>query len=308
MPIMGKQLSDLGLFSTFEPNKIHQTMFSKIIRSFSLALSNIRSRLVHTFLSVLGIVIGVGALVAILSMIDGMEQYATSQVADTTNFNMLTVRSQTMKSVNGIRVEKDSVPHLDYKKLMALQNACSKPFKTAYISSYKSLEVREAGQDSTYGVVVAGTGHNAGTIDSLIAGRLFTVSEIENAAALTVINFNFANALLGDSLQPEKAIGKQILVQGKSLEVIGVLAKTKRQHLAMAMPITHYDSSYLAKNHPRVAIVAHTVEDVSQIQKEVGEWLEKEFPQAKDAFEISTSKNRVAQIEKGFLVFRIDMG
>ena len=47
-------------------------MLQKIFNSFALAFTSIRSNLFHTFLSVLGIVIGVAALVSILSLIDGM--------------------------------------------------------------------------------------------------------------------------------------------------------------------------------------------------------------------------------------------
>jgi putative ABC transport system permease protein len=58
-------------------------MVRRILQSFLLAFQNIRSNLFHTFLSVLGIVIGVGALVSILSLIDGMEEFARAQITQT---------------------------------------------------------------------------------------------------------------------------------------------------------------------------------------------------------------------------------
>jgi len=48
----------------------------KRIHAFKTAFRDVRKNLFHTLLSILGIVIGVGALVSILSLIDGMEQYA----------------------------------------------------------------------------------------------------------------------------------------------------------------------------------------------------------------------------------------
>ena len=51
-------------------------MIKTIFSALQLALANIRANFFHTLLSVLGIVIGVASLVAILSLIDGMEQYA----------------------------------------------------------------------------------------------------------------------------------------------------------------------------------------------------------------------------------------
>jgi putative ABC transport system permease protein len=51
-------------------------MLRNFLQSFGLAIQNIRSNLFHTFLSVLGIVISVAALVATFSLIDGLEKFA----------------------------------------------------------------------------------------------------------------------------------------------------------------------------------------------------------------------------------------
>lgn len=55
-------------------------MISKCWMSFRITCQNIRFNLLHTFLSTLGIVIGVAALITILSLIDGMANYARSQI------------------------------------------------------------------------------------------------------------------------------------------------------------------------------------------------------------------------------------
>jgi len=45
--------------------------------------------LFHTLLSVLGIVIGVAALVATFSLIDGLEKFAHGQISNQTSVNAL---------------------------------------------------------------------------------------------------------------------------------------------------------------------------------------------------------------------------
>jgi putative ABC transport system permease protein len=52
----------------------------QLIHIFQMAIRDARSNILHTILSVLGIIIGVGALVSILSLIDGMESYAREQI------------------------------------------------------------------------------------------------------------------------------------------------------------------------------------------------------------------------------------
>jgi putative ABC transport system permease protein len=75
-------------------------MFKKIVTSFLLAFENIRSHFFHTLLSILGIVIGVAALVAILSLIDGMEQFAKDQISNTTSLKSIIIRSDTYNRIN----------------------------------------------------------------------------------------------------------------------------------------------------------------------------------------------------------------
>ena len=55
-------------------------MLKKLAIALFSAFNNIRANFLHTFLSILGIVIGVAALVAILTLIDGLELYANEQI------------------------------------------------------------------------------------------------------------------------------------------------------------------------------------------------------------------------------------
>lgn len=95
-------------------------MLKKITSSFLLAFHNIRSHLFHTLLSVLGIVIGVAALVAILSLIYGMEDYANKQITETTSLKAIIIRSDVYNRVNEVRVRKDTFAIIRYADLADL--------------------------------------------------------------------------------------------------------------------------------------------------------------------------------------------
>jgi len=58
-------------------------MLKSFYTAILYALENIRTNFFHTLLSVVGITIGVAALIIILSMIDGMEDYAENQISST---------------------------------------------------------------------------------------------------------------------------------------------------------------------------------------------------------------------------------
>lgn len=92
-----------------------------------LALHNTRSNFFHTILSLLGIVIGVASLVSILSLIDGMEQYAKDELSNTTSLKAIRINSEVYKHVDGVRIRKDSVSILSYDDFLKLQSDLKLP-------------------------------------------------------------------------------------------------------------------------------------------------------------------------------------
>ena len=150
-------------------------MLRRILQSFSLAFQNIRSNFFHTFLSVLGIVIGVGALVSILSLIDGMEQYAKDQIATTTSLNNIQVHSDPFLRKDGIVIRKDSVSFLQYEDYKKIEASLTKP-ASCYFFQRIAKEVKLPNDTATSAAYVTGV---AGLKpDSLLAGRNFTSEDL----------------------------------------------------------------------------------------------------------------------------------
>ncbi len=81
----------------------------QIFKSVSIALQNIKANPLHTFLSTLGIIIGVASLVAILALGDGLEQTGREQIETTTSIQMMTLTPKTIDVVDDVRVPRDTV-------------------------------------------------------------------------------------------------------------------------------------------------------------------------------------------------------
>ncbi len=181
----------------------------KILVSFATALQNIRSHFFHTVLSILGIVIGVAALVAILSLIDGMEQYAQEQITKTTSLKAILVQTNAYKSVNEVQVRKADFGFFTPGSFATMRASLSKP-ATAYLYWRQNGEVTAKANNRKTGSVITGTSLPLHPDLKLIHGRAFTETELQNRQPVAFVNQKLARQLVGK--QPEQtAIGRQVV-------------------------------------------------------------------------------------------------
>lgn len=278
-------------------------MLKKIGESFLLAFQNIRSRFFHTLLSVLGIVIGVAALVGILSLIDGMENFAKDQIANTTSLNAIVVNSNASHTLNNVRIRKDTfgiIDHADF--LLAQKEAISKP-ATFYLLSYAAGQVKSGETSQTVGTKImaaAATIHPKAT--ETVSGRLFTADDLTNKDSVALINRAFAKAL---SLDSASVLNQTVVYDQRHLRIVGVI-KDFDVSPHMVIPITLYTAEELKNNPPEMVINVASTIDVNPAKDEVSAWLMKRFPD--DDYSIATSELRLKQAEQGFKLFRIIMG
>ena len=69
--------------------------------SISVGFETLRANPLRTILSTLGIVIGVGALVSVLSVGDGMERLAREQIGRTTDLQRISVTPRLFRLIDG---------------------------------------------------------------------------------------------------------------------------------------------------------------------------------------------------------------
>ncbi|QHT68172.1 ABC transporter permease [Rhodocytophaga rosea] len=283
-------------------------MLKKILLSFALARQNIVSRLFHTLLSVLGIVIGVAALVTILSMIDGMEKYAQEQITKTTSLKAVNIRTETHKNVNGVRLKKESYAYLDYSQFQQLVASLTHPAKT-YLNFNQSHEVNLQGKNTPAGALTIGRAAPAATDVNMAYGRYFTKAEVDSQAKVAYVNHVLASHLMGkDSLSG--LLRQKITFSNKEVQVIGILAPSEypSEQAQLFTPITLFSKEELAAEPPFCTIIADEVEAVPAIKVQVEKWLSQQFKGKETDFVVATNEMRVKQAAQGFLLFRIVMG
>lgn len=280
-------------------------MLKTILSSFVLAFHNIRSHFFHTLLSVLGIVIGVAALVSILSLIDGMEHYAKEQITKTTSLKAINVWSNQYKRTNGVRVRRDSFPILGYVDYRDLKGTLTKPCALHYMASFTGM-IGVGDTTRQIGAMVYALGspevHSSAVFTS---GKVFTPNEIDAATKAAMVNHQFVKAM-DSTMAPNDAVGRRVVFRNTPL-VIKSVFDDKGTEPRIAFPLTLLTTAELMANPPSIVVEADAIEDVAGLKSQVQQWIKDRYKDETE-FVVVTNDARVAQATEGFLFFRIIMG
>jgi ABC-type antimicrobial peptide transport system permease subunit len=194
--------------------------------SVKLALATLRQHKLRSFLTVLGVVMGVGVLMLVAALITGFDSFVVETItrfgSDTASINRF--RQGPRFGGQRPREERTRKP-LTLEDGLALTECCPAVqqvtvwitrWEETHSARYQGNEVSFVdlrGALPNYPFVLANT--------NMVEGRFFTDTENSHRESVVVLGQDTASALFG--LLP--ATGKEILVDGQSYRVIGVLTR-----------------------------------------------------------------------------------
>ena len=272
------------------------------------AFQTLRANPLHTALSTLGMIVGVGSLVAILSLGDGMEAFAREQIETTTDLQMIQVQTRTTERLGEVTVRRTDAPVLTPDDARSLQARLGADGRVALYAT-AGVEMRIDGDPSRTGVLVRGTLADAARIGnlSLEAGRFFNDAEVESKATVAVLDTRLAERL---SAASSGAIGRRVQLGTAAFDVIGVTTAAPRGPAVAHVPITALGSTSptAAERTPSLAVIAARVEDVPSLRARLDGWLKERFQDRASAFTVVTNESRVEQTRRAILMFKLVMG
>ncbi len=263
----------------------------------------------RTVLSTLGIIIGVASLVAVLSVGDGMEEYARRQISGTTDLQSMSVTPVVTRVENGIAVPRNDVIELGAADATALARRLDGAVVTVMQQGGAMLE---RGTNSTAAMLIATLPSAAVMFEQrLAAGRFLTDADVQDSAAVIV-----ANAALAAHLSPNDPTalaGDSILTNGVPLLVVGVLVDNGDQEAgpAAAVPLTiaaRVLSGTAYARPPVLMIEVAELEGMEPVRATTETWLTEQYGEWHPRLTIRTSAARLAQAQEGLLLFKLFMG
>lgn len=274
----------------------------QILQSITIALQNIKANPLHTFLSTLGIIIGVAALVAILALGDGLEQTGREQIETTTSVQMMRVSPKEVDVINKVRIPRDTVYTLQISDAREIHQEVKTWGFTELIAESTRLI---AHGDSALPVFIRGSLEYAPHFtNSEIRGRYFKKSDIDSVANIIVLGASVAHKWTDNA---DNLIGEQVQIEGKDFEVIGIIESESQRDQVM-IPISTYQQRISKPNTAYLMFKSRNVEHLPEMRSAVENWLDTKFEEGKEAFSVFTYEGRVKQLSQGILVFKLVMG
>ncbi|HYG40316.1 MAG TPA: ABC transporter permease [Cytophagales bacterium] len=193
-----------------------------IFESFIFAFEALKSNLLRTTLSLLGVTIGIFTIVTVYSLIDGIER----------GFR----KSFSFVGENVVYVEKwpwsfegnypwwkyVNRPQVNYEEFKFLEENLELTEGTSIFSRKDNITLkRESNSIENINLVGVSYGYNLVTDIPIGKGRYFNIQEVELGRNVAIIGSNIEETLFPN----QEAIGKEIKVRGLKFVVIGVMER-----------------------------------------------------------------------------------
>jgi putative ABC transport system permease protein len=198
----------------------------RLLEAVRMALRTIRGQELKSFFSLVGVLIGVTFLIAVVSIVQGMNRYMVDRFANTlVGANTFELRQRPSITSGHIpddvwlawrRRPRISYDDADYVRERVRTPATFAKFCEDYVAVHYGGKIAK-------GIRLAGTEESYFKIRNyeIAAGRAFTSQEVRTAQPVVVIGQELADKLL-KGVDP---IGKKVVIGGLPYRVIGVVAK-----------------------------------------------------------------------------------
>ena len=200
--------------------------------TLKMALDNVRSNKFRSFLTVLGIVIGVMAAIVVASILTGMRQSIISIIEEYGTNNIYAFHLTTGPRTTTDRAERLRKPLAvtDAEAIKAQASAVEDLAITAPNVGYSGGpfddNITYQGRNYRWGNTEGVTPNYAGIVNvNLREGRFITESDEEQRRNVMVIGVNAADALFPG--KQDSIVGTEVRMGGYNFEIVGVLEKRK---------------------------------------------------------------------------------
>lgn len=269
-------------------------------QEIKIALKNIQNNKLRAFLTMLGIIIGVSAVIIMVALTEGAASDVTNQVKGLgTNLITVSIRNSGEESVS-----KRSLDYNEAKKMTEIPGIdIVSPIISGNVNvrnGNKSADISLEGVDSYYEKL-----ENI----SMASGRFLLQIDLDQRYEVVVLGANVANELFGTA----DPVGESIKINGKSYDVVGVLAEKGSSIQGSVddkvfIPLT---SAGRLLNQDQIQLVKLSVKSEDQVEKaivQVDQYLSRVFSGDDDNYNILNAQDMLETLNSVTSTFTLLSG
>ncbi len=220
-----------------------------LLLPLTIAARALRVNLMRSFLTMLGIMIGIGAVIVMVAVGSGATKMVADQIA-TMGSNLILILPGSTTS-GGIRAGGGSAPTLTYDDVKAVRAEC--PAVALAAPEQRGTAQLVAG-NMNWSTGISGTTPELLLIRDwkIASGREMTTGEVDTGQKVCILGATVAENLFGG----EDPVGKQVRIKGVPFQVIGLLVSKGRsaqgsdQDDIVFLPITTAQHKILGNPFP----------------------------------------------------------
>ena len=230
----------------------------------------------RSFLTILGIFIGITAIILIISLGNGAQALILGQINGIGSKTIAILPGQKPKGISGaVALYSDSLKDRD---LTQLQNKANVPYAEEMTPLVLGSDNVLVG-DNTYGASIFGASTALADILNIVPseGRFYTDQEVEGNSEVAIIGSDVAAHLFNYGEDP---IGQRIQIKNTSFRIIGVLPSKGQASFidfdtAIIVPYTAAQTYLFGiKYFNRIIVEADTVQDINSTVDDITRTLE----------------------------------
>ena len=289
----------------------------RITEGISVGITAICSNKLRSLLTILGIIVGVAAVLAMIAIGDGAKQIVLDDAQKMGGINQFAFYRSAWKRVGNRWVRNRSNEYFRYEDILAIEAECPSVKVTIPRVPYwgNVLVLASDGAEARTSFIGVNEVFAEAMDWKLQAGRFITAEDVNNKTKVCVLGHDIALQLFGD----EPVIGQEIKIRTRRTErfkVVGTMAFRGRS-LGFGwnlddfayIPLTTAQQRFIGSDEIRAfSVLTHTVEDVPKAIEEAKAVIRERHRNQDGFFSMWDMRQGVAQLEKIRKVLKIGLG
>ncbi len=263
--------------------------------AITIALQSLRANKLRSFLTVLGILIGVSSVIAVVAITDGLDRYMADKVLELGTRAFSVEKMPAFITSHDQWMEMNKRKNIDLPDMEWVRKSCELCSEVgAQVSRGSSAKYGRVTQSN---VQITGITENIpriGSVRDLEAGRHLIQNDIDQARAVAVVGTDLVEAFFG-SMEP---LGKEVLLDGRPFKIVGIAQKKgsvfgESQDNFAWIPISTFRKIYGTRRSVTISAEARAMDvfEAAQDQVRVAMRVRRHLDyDKKDDFEIETGQ------------------